>query len=141
MAFGGKVSGQHFGTATTSQPRLNLLRMEEDLSAAHLRLSRTYVENLPWETCIKKYDRPQTLFYCDPPYWGTEGYGINFPLEEYAKLAKLANTIKGSMIISVNDTPEMRSAFSKLHHQKVDIAYTLNPTQRKKTAELIIKNF
>jgi len=48
-AFGGKVSGQTFGTATTSGPRLNLLRLEEDLSQAHLRLSQTYIEHLGWE--------------------------------------------------------------------------------------------
>ena len=32
LAFGGKVSDQSFGTATTSAPRFNLLRLEEDLS-------------------------------------------------------------------------------------------------------------
>ena len=70
MAFGGKVANQTFGTATTSAPRLNLLRIEEELSAAHLRLSRTYIEHLPWEECIRRYDRPHSLFYLDPPYWG-----------------------------------------------------------------------
>ena len=45
-AFGGKVSGQSFGTATTA-PAINLLRIEENLSAAWQRLSGTYVENLP----------------------------------------------------------------------------------------------
>ena len=63
LAFGGKVADQNFGTATTSPPRLNLLRIEEDLSQAHLRLSRTYIEHLAWPDCIKKYDRPHTLFY------------------------------------------------------------------------------
>lgn len=37
--FGGKVDGRTFGTATTSGPRLNLLRIEEELSQAHLRLA------------------------------------------------------------------------------------------------------
>lgn len=46
LAFGGKVESRTFGTATTSPPRLNLLRMEEDLSAAHLRLARVCIENL-----------------------------------------------------------------------------------------------
>lgn len=73
LSFGGKVNSQTFGTATTSAPRLNLLRLEEDLSQAHLRLSRTYIEHQSWQDCIAKYDRPHTLFYCDPPYWGTEG--------------------------------------------------------------------
>ena len=82
-AFGGKVQGQTYGTATTSPPRMNLLLIEEELSAAHLRLARTYVEHLDWKTCIQKYDRPHTLFYADPPYWKTAGYGVPFPFEEY----------------------------------------------------------
>jgi DNA adenine methylase len=44
-AFGGKVDGQTFGTATTQPPGLNLLRIEESLSAAHLRLANTYIEH------------------------------------------------------------------------------------------------
>lgn len=67
LGFGGKVDGRTFGTATTHPPRLNLLRLEEDLSAAHLRLHRTFIEHLPWDECIRRYDRPHTLFYCDPP--------------------------------------------------------------------------
>lgn len=74
QAFGGKVSGQTWGTATTTPP-VNLLRIEEDLSAAHLRLSSAYIEQLDWGECVQRYDRPHTLFYADPPYWQTEGYG------------------------------------------------------------------
>ncbi len=37
--FGGKLEGQTFGTRTAAPPSLNLIRLEEDLSAAHLRLS------------------------------------------------------------------------------------------------------
>lgn len=28
--------------------------------------------------CIDRYDRVHTLFYLDPPYWETEGYGVPF---------------------------------------------------------------
>jgi len=90
LAFGGKVNSQTFGTATTTAPRLNLMRLEEDMSAAHLRLSRATIEHLPWQNCITKYDREHTLFYCDPPYWGTEGYGVDFGLEQYNQIAELA---------------------------------------------------
>lgn len=48
LGFGGKVDGRTFGTATTGAVRLNLLRLEEDLSAAHLRLSRCCIEHLEW---------------------------------------------------------------------------------------------
>jgi DNA adenine methylase len=142
LAFGGKVQGQTFGTTATTPPRLNFLRIEEDLSAAHLRLSRAQIEHLDWWRCIERYDRPGTLYYLDPPYWGTEGYGVEFGLEEYSRMAELARNIKGKMIISVNDIPEMRAAFAGLHIETTDITYTVGGSGRSgKKTELIIRNF
>lgn len=43
LCFGAKVEGQTFGVATTSSQALNLCRIEEELSAAHLRLSSVLV--------------------------------------------------------------------------------------------------
>jgi DNA adenine methylase len=142
QAFGGKVADHTFGTSTTSAPRFNLLRIEEELSMAHLRLSRTLIEHLDWHQCIERYDRPHTLFYCDPPYWGTEGYGVEFGLENYAQMAKLARTIKGKMIISVNNIPEMLDVFKGLTIKNVDISYNLKVTGKAvRRCELIICNF
>lgn len=141
LGFGGKVDGRTFGTATTSPPRLNLLRIEEDLSAAHLRLHRTYIEHLPWDEVIRRYDRPHTLFYCDPPYFSTEGYGVEFGLEQYDRMAALARTIQGRMIISVNDIPEMRKAFDGLTISTVDITYSVGGSGKSKpSTELIVMN-
>ncbi|WP_049191658.1 DNA adenine methylase [Serratia marcescens] len=139
MAFGAKVEGQTFGTSTTSSPRLNLLRLEESLSAAHLRLSRTLIEHMDWMTCVKKYDRPHTLFYLDPPYWGTQGYGVEFGLEQYSLIAELARTIQGKMIISVNDIPEMRKVFDGLSMVSAGVTYSLGDN-RQQASELIVSN-
>lgn len=142
LAFGGKVDHQTFGTATTSAPRLNFMRLEDDLSQAWLRLSRTYIEHLGWQDCMRKYDREHTLFYCDPPYWGTEGYGVDFGLDQYDQMAALARSIKGKMIISVNDIPQMRKAFKGLVMDTVAINYTVGGQQgRGKRSELVIRNF
>ncbi|CAM7190402.1 TPA: DNA adenine methylase [Citrobacter freundii] len=142
QAFGGKVADHTFGTSTTSAPRFNLLRIEEELSMAHLRLSRTLIEHLDWHQCIERYDRPHTLFYCDPPYWGTEGYGVDFPIGNYIRMAALARSIRGKMIISVNDIPEMRQAFKGLNIQSVDISYNLKVTGKATPRkELVICNF
>jgi DNA adenine methylase len=123
--FGAKVEGQSFGTATTTPPGLNLLRLEETLSAAHLRLSNTFIEHLDWKTCIDRYDRPHTLFYLDPPYWETEGYGVPFPYEEYIAMATRLRTLKGKAIVSLNDHPAIRRAFDAFHIETVDIKYTV----------------
>ncbi|GAB3469176.1 DNA adenine methylase [Azotobacter salinestris] len=142
-AFGGKVSGQTFGTATTS-PAINLLRIEENLSAAWQRLAGTYVENLPWLECAKRYDRTHTFFYMDPPYWQTEGYGVDFPFDEYERMAAFMRSCKGKVMVSINDHLDIRQAFEGFHMERLDIRYS-NTNQRhgkaEVTGELVIMNW
>lgn len=143
QAFGGKVQGQTFGTATTAPSGLNLLRIEEQLSSAHLRLNGVFIEHLPWHDCLLRYDRPHTLAYMDPPYFGTEGYGVPFGLHEYTHMAELMRSIKGRAVVSVNDIPAMREAFAGLPMQRVAIRYTVGVAgQRgKESGELIIRSW
>lgn len=141
-AFGGKVDGQNFGTGTNRTHGINLLRIEEELSAAHLRLHQVFIENLDWAACIKRYDRPHSLFYLDPPYWGTAGYGVDFGITNYVKMAELSNSIKGKMVISVNDCKKMREVFENLNMKSVPITYTVGGSKgRKPKKELIICNW
>lgn len=137
-AFGGRVAGQSYGTATTTPPGLNLLRLEETLSAAHLRLSSTYVEHLSWQAVIAKYDREHTLFYMDPPYWETEGYGVPFEFEQYLEMAKLLKGIKGKAIISLNDHPAIRECFADFHIETTDIKYTVGGGKGSDAKEVLI---
>lgn len=124
-AFGSKIENQTYGTATTTPPGLNLLRIEENLSAAHLRLSQTYIEHLSWQDCIKKYDREHTFFYMDPPYWETEGYGVPFGFEQFEEMARVLGQLKGKAIISLNDHPAIREVFSAYHIERTELKYTV----------------
>lgn len=143
LGFGGKVQGQSFGTATMSRPGLNLLRLEEQLSAVHLRLHQVFIERLEWSACIERYDRPHSLFYLDPPYWGTEGYGVDFGLEQYDLMAELMGSMKGKSLVSVNDIPAMRKAFKGHTIKRVSIRYTVGASGRGREpkGELLIRNF
>lgn len=126
QAFGGKVQGQTWGTATTvAAPTVNLLRLEEDLSMAHMRLHGAYIERLDWQACIKRYDRPHTLFYLDPPYWETEGYGVPFEWSEYLAMAELMRSVQGKVVLSINDHPAIRECFAGFHVEEVPINYTV----------------
>lgn len=122
--FGGKIAGQNWGTATTA-PAVNLLRLEEQLSAAHLRLASTFIERLDWRTCVERYDRPHTFFYFDPPYWQTEGYGVPFEWAQYEAMAQVMRSLKGKAILSINDHPDVRTCFAGLHMESLDISYTV----------------
>ncbi len=125
LAFGAKVDGQAFGTATTSRPRFNIFTLEQDLADAHFRLTGTTLEHLHWTEAVSKYDRPHTLFYCDPPYWQTEGYGVEFGWDQYENLVRVAHAIKGQMIISINDHPDIRGLFDGFPSIEIDYRYTI----------------
>lgn len=133
-AFGGKVSGQTFGTATTG-PAINLLRIEENLSSAWQRLAGTYVENLPWLACAERYDRAHTFHYMDPPYWQTAGYGVDFGFDQYEQMADFMRRCKGRVMVSINDHPDIRRAFAGFHFEAIDIRYKTG-NQRTSYSEL-----
>lgn len=141
-AFGGKVAGQTFGTAT-SAPTVNLLRIEENLSAAHLRLAGVTIENLSWADCAARYDRAHTFQYMDPPYWKTEGYGVPFAFEEYQRIAAFAKGCAGKVMISINDHPDIREAFDGLYFTELSIRYSVGNRLRSpgESGELMITNF
>jgi DNA adenine methylase len=142
LCFGSKVETRSFGVSADRPPRFNLLRIEEDLSEAHFRLSNVVIEHLDWRECIRRYDKPETLFYCDPPYWKTDGYGVEFGIEQYGLLADVAKSINGRIIISVNDIPEMRDIFNGLAMKTVRIDYHIdNQKAAAKRAELIIRSW
>ena len=68
---------------------------------------------------------------------------MHFGLDQYARMAGLAKSIKGRMIISVNDIPEMRIAFAGLKVDRVELNYSVGGGGRSKEAsgELIIRNW
>jgi DNA adenine methylase len=124
QCFGGKLEGQTWGTATTAPP-VNLLRIEEQLSAAHLRLTSTYVERLDWRECMRRYDRPHSFFYLDPPYWQTEGYGVEFGFQHYEAMADVLRGLQGKAIVSINDHPDIRRVFAGFQFEELEIDYTV----------------
>ena len=141
LAFGGRVTGRNFGVDTIRSTRINLVRLEEELSAVHLRLTNVLIENLSHDKFIQKYDRPDTFFYCDPPYHKLPYYKHNMLLEDYIALSKQLQNIQGKFILSINNHPDMLEAFKPFNIKKTDILYTLNKTKQVKTKELIISNF
>ena len=142
--FGGRMDDNPaFGYAAVRGPKLNLLRIEERLSAAHLRLARVYLECLPYHEVIRRYDKPTTLFYIDPPYYDCERYygkGV-FCKEDFGRLAELLGSIQGKFILSLNDKPEVREIFSAFAVEEVSVSYTCSKSKNIVAGELIFRNF
>ncbi|UIZ57771.1 DNA adenine methylase [Acinetobacter sp. SCLZS86] len=142
-AFGAKRTGQSFGYAPSGRP-INLCRIEENLSEAHIRLSGTYIEQLNWQDCFKRYDRPYTFFYADPPYFGTCGYGVEFGLDQYEALAAAMKSCQGKVMVSLNDHEMMREVFKGFRIDTMGIKYSLSSkveAKSKLSSEIVICNW
>lgn len=145
LAFGGKISGRNFGIAVDRPARFNLTTLEPDLEALHSRLSGVTVMNLDFAAFIDRVDRPGTLFYLDPPYFGNEGdYGkALFQPTRFAEMAEQLAGIKGGFILSLNDRLEVREIFGKFHLTEVETTYSIaadKSLDQTKWGELIITN-
>jgi len=125
------------------KPRINLIRLEEDLSDIHLRLCNVTIENLPYDNIITRYDSPDTFFYLDPPYWDCEkfyGPGI-FNKDDFIKLQALLKAIHGKFIMSINDVPEIRNIYKDFIITEVFTRYSISKEHNKNITELLISNY
>jgi len=141
-AFGGKIVSPTFGTATQAPPKLNLLRIEEELSQIHIRLARTYLECLNYEQVLTKYDRPDTFYFLDPPYWGTEDYYGKeaFSRDDFRKLKVILKGLKGRFLLTLNDIPEVRELFMDFQLEGVGVTYSAG-LGTKPAKEVMISNY
>ena len=123
--------------------RFNVERLTPVLEAIHKRLSGAIIENLNWPDFIHKYDSEGTLFYCDPPYFGSENYygeGL-FDRFQYNMMAAHFKKLHGKFILSINDTPEIRKVFADFKQAETSLTYSVAAEGATPARELIITNF
>ncbi|NKJ43200.1 DNA adenine methylase [Novosphingobium sp. SG720] len=143
LTFGGKVAQRTFGVATDGPARFDVAKVGPVLEAAHERLSSVVIERLPWSDFLARYDRPGTLFYLDPPYFGCEtDYGRDlFDRSQFEAMAEQLRGIKGRFILSLNDRPEVRRIFEGFAIEAVPVRYTVGGmAQSQVVGEVIISN-
>ncbi len=105
------------------------------------RLAGVVIECLDFREFIPRYDRPATLFYLDPPYWGSESlYGKElFRRADYQELVDLLGHLKGRFILPLNDRAEVRETFARFRLEPIQTTYTIVGQGRAKRArELLI---
>ncbi len=87
---------------------------------ANRRLKDTAIENKDFEALIRQYDRPNAFFYCDPPYYETEGhYEVAFEKSDHVRLRDTLADIQGKFMVSYNDCPYIRELYQDFHIESV----------------------
>lgn len=127
------------GRSFACRPK-DLQRAAARLPDVQKRLSRVLIEHKDFAALIRQYDRPDALFYCDPPYYGTEDYyTAEFTVADHVRLRDCLAGIKGKFVLSYNDCPEVRELYQGYQIDTVERVHNLKPGERYR--ELIIRNF
>ena len=132
--------GNYFGCV-----KKNINTMADYLDSVQERLCNVIIENMSFEKIIERYDKKDTLFYLDPPYYGAEKYyQKEFSGENHIKLAEMLKSIKGKFILSYNDCEYIRELYSGFKAEAVERLSNLTARYEKddrKYRELIIRNY
>ena len=126
-AFGGRVSGRSFAADKYKGGAFNLLTIVPRLEDVHSRVTKVMIECKPYGEFIDLYDGADTLFYIDPPYWGSEadyGKGL-FERADFTRLAEQLQAIEGRFVLSINDVPEIRDLFAWAAIRPVEVRYSI----------------
>ena len=117
--------------------------IKNTLSEIQKRLKNVIIEQRDFEALLKTYDRPDALFYLDPPYVGTERhYAVQFGEADHKRLASVLKGIKGRFILSYGDVTLVRELYDWCNIYSTSRTNNLAGTPKNKTfSEVIIKNF
>lgn len=143
LAFGGKVAQRNFGVSPGQPGQFDVTKLGPLLESIHERLAGVVIERLDWRDFIGRYDRPETLFYLDPPYYGSEGdYGRElFDRAQFPVMAETLRAIGGTFLLSINDHPEIRRIFDGFAMAELQLIYSIGGGGNEVDArELVITN-
>lgn len=112
----------------------------EDLPAIAQRLLRVQIEHDTAINVIRRYDDPDTLFYCDPPYphdsrGDTKAYKYEMTDEEHCELAEVLHKVKGRVALSSYHSPLMDELYAKWKCVEAP-AKTIHSTKQQRTEVL-----
>ncbi len=115
------------------------------LDAIHDRLARVVIENKGYQDILRVYDKPDALFYIDPPYYRTEKYYSEvFTVDDHVRLHNALAGIEGKFILSYNDCEYIRNLYSGYRIEEVFRNHNLVGRYKEKEhkyGELIIMNY
>jgi DNA adenine methylase len=139
--YAGLVRHHVYTISVTQPPGFNPERLPESIAEAHARLARVQIESLPYEKILAKYDRPTTLFYLDPPYYGLKLYRYNLSHDDFVAMAERLQALKGKFVLSLNDVPQVRAIFAKFRIRGIEMAYTSQKKAGRRFREVLITNY
>lgn len=151
-SWGGELHYPRFQTSISDGGHGNRLfgaleTLHERIMPIYKRLRTVIIENLDWQACVDRYDRPGVLMYLDPPY---PENGCNYVYnmrekEAHEVLALRLRKAQCQWILSSYDTSYIRTLFAGYHIFSVQSSSGMsaqkNGSTRVVNEEVLITNF
>ncbi len=128
-----------------------LKNLRERIMPVHRRLQTVIVEQLTWQECVERYDRPYekkgVVMYFDPPYPNNRvNYQYNMRnIEEHKQLVEELHKLQARFILTSYDLPDVRKLYDHddFHIKAVDFAAGMptNNQKRSRNREIIVTNY
>ena len=131
------------GRSFACQP-FNVRTLFEQIWEMSFRLENVIIEQQSFEVLIPHYDREDTFFYGDPPYYDSEYvYDAEFNWDHHVLLRDTLAQCKGKWLISQVDCPEIRYLFKEFEILDFTRIHPMvqKYTPGKQFGELLIGNY
>jgi DNA adenine methylase len=146
LGFGAQRRATGFGSKNSGRPTIWWDGLRGEMREIVGRLRRCWIEHLPWEKCISKFDGPETFFYVDPPFrcGGSKAYAHSFTDQDHARLAQvLTGQVRGKWLLSYNDDPVIAGLYRArgITIERLRVPYSIARIGRQHVQELLIRNY
>ena len=146
VAFGGKLATPAFGVSVIRRSNVLAARILTTLEETIERLRGVLFESIDVTRVLKLYDRPTTLFYVDPPFWGfTQDYVCVFDDADHNRLHEALAATRGTWLLSYNDCPHVRALYRGYRIRRLATRYMMgcnagSGSGARKAQEVLITN-
>lgn len=144
QGFSNKIGSWRASSTSGKESRLNESKKTGFDQSLSSRLSHTQIENKDALELIKRLDSPETFFYLDPPYVGTEqGHYGGYTQEHFNSLLKVLSQLKGKFLLSSYQNDELRNYVKKFKwssdSKEMQLSTSQDKTKRK--SEFLTANY
>ena len=99
------------------------------------------LENKDFESIIAAHNDPQTVVYCDPPYFEAECYTVEFPRSDHQRLHDALAKHKGFAVVSYNSCDYIRELYEDFFIHEVERPNSQSKKENSIYREYIMTNY
>lgn len=130
------ASGGSYGVGSC-----DIRRFLRDIWECSHRLKDVVLENKDFEELIAARNDPQTLIYCDPPYYEAECYSVEFPRSDHQRLHDVLAAHNGFVMVSYNNCAYIRELYDDFYIYEAERPNSQSKKKNDKYQEYIMTNY